>query len=225
MGQGISHAAFGGVGIALIVGLSGASAVSNGGQIAVVLAFSIAAALWIAHLSKHGSGGSDTAIGVVLSVSMAVGFILVQIASARFERLHDGHDHTTQAMGGHEDAHHAIEEVLFGDILMVSWTGAMIAAGAMVVLLASAWWMRRRLMLWGYDEAVCAAFGVDADRTRRFFFVLLAISIVVSMQLAGVVLASAVFVLPGAAALNISGKLRTVFVLSIALAIAGAIGG
>ncbi len=225
IGQGISHAAFGGVGVALMVGLTGGSVASNTGQIAVVLGFSIAAALWIAHLAKKSSGGSDTAIGVVLSVSMAIGFILVQIASARFEQAHAGHDHSTTEMAGHEDAHHAIEEVLFGDILQVSWLGAIIAVAAMLLLLSSAWWMRRKLVLWGYDEPVCEAFGVDADKIRRVFFVLLAVSIVVAMQLAGVVLAAAIFVLPGASALNISGRLRPVVMISTVLAVLAAVGG
>ncbi len=222
IGQGVSHAAFGGVGIALVVGLTGASAASSIGQGAVIVAFSIAAALWIAHLTKSAAGDSDAAIGVVLSVSMALGFVLVQIASMRYEQAHAGHDHGLESARGHEDGHHAIEEILFGNILDVSWNGAAIAVGAMVVLLGAAWAMRRQLIFWAYDESVCASFGVHADGVRRVFFVLLAVAIVVAMQLAGVVLASAIFVLPGAAALNIGGRLRTVFVLSTLFAVIGA---
>jgi zinc transport system permease protein len=222
IGQGISHAAFGGVGIALVSGLVGGSTASNLGQGAVIVSFSIAAALWIAHLTKTTAGGSDTAIGVVLSVSMALGFVLVQIAAGRYERKHKGHDHASEAMSGHEDSHHAIEEILFGNILDVSWNGAMLAVGAMVVLLAMAWAMRSKLIFWAYDESVCGSFGVNADRVRQGFFVLLAVAIVVAMQLAGVVLAAAIFVLPGAAALNLGGRLRTVFILSTLLALIGA---
>lgn len=225
IGQGVSHAAFGGVGIALVVGLSGATMASTIGQGAVIIAFSIAAALWIAALSKRSAGGSDTAIGVVLAVSMAIGFILVQIASERFEAAHEGHDHSLEGMAHHEDSHHAMEEILFGDVLSVTPNRALVAIGASVVILAIAWAMRRKLLFWAFDEPVCGAFGVRTDRVQRSFLIMLALSIVVAMQMAGVVLASAIFVLPGAAALNLTGRLRPAFALSVAIAILGAIGG
>jgi len=222
IGQGVSHAAFGGVGIALVCGLSGATMASTIGQGAVIVGFSIAAALWIAALSKRSAGGSDTAIGVVLAVSMAVGFILVQIASERFETAHAGHDHGHESMAHHEDSHHAIEEILFGDVLSVKPGGALVALGASLVILAVAWAMRRKLLFWAFDEPVCDAFGVRADRVQRTFLVMLALSIVVAMQMAGVVLASAIFVLPGAAALNLTDRLRPAFAASVSLALIGA---
>lgn len=225
IGQGVSHAAFGGVGIALVCGLSGATLASSIGLNAVIVAFSIAAAIWIASLSKRSAGGSDTAIGVVLAVSMAVGFILVQIASERFEQAHAGHDHSHASMAHHEDAHHAIEEVLFGNILSVKPTAAIVALIASIVILAVAWIMRRKLIFWAFDESVCDSFGVRTDRVQRSFLIMLALSIVVAMQMAGVVLASAIFVLPGAAALNLTDKLRPAFAASVSIALIGASAG
>ena len=52
--------------------------------------------------------------------------------------------------------------------------------------------------------------------------VVLAIAIVVTMQLAGVILATAMLVLPGAAALQLSRRLSRVIVLSVILGLAGA---
>ncbi|MCA9304802.1 MAG: metal ABC transporter permease, partial [Phycisphaerales bacterium] len=219
IGQGVSHAAFGGVGIALVCGLTGATLASTVGQGTVIIAFSIAAALWIAALSKRSAGGSDTAIGVVLAVSMAIGFILVQIAAERFEQAHAGHDHTLESMAHHEDSHHAMEEILFGDVLSVKPGGAVVALLATIVILSIAWSMRRKLIFWAFDEAVCDSFGVRTDRVQRGFLIMLALSIVVAMQMAGVVLASAIFVLPGAAALNLTDKLRPAFAVSITIAL------
>ena len=125
-------------------------------------------------------------------------------------------------MSHHEDSHHAIEEILFGDVLSVKPAAAVVALIASIVILFIAWTMRRKLIFWAFDEPVCDSFGVRTDRVQRGFLIMLALSIVVAMQMAGVVLASAIFVLPGAAALNLTDKLRPAFAVSVTIAIIGA---
>jgi len=217
IGQGISHAAFGGVGIALILGVNGASTPGAIGQLSIVVAFSILAALWIAALSRSHKGRTDTAIGVVLSASMALGFVLFTIAESRHD--HDDHGH---AAHGHEDEHHIIEEILFGNILNTDWTKASIAIGVSIALLALTWLLRRKLIFWAFDEPVIDAYGHNSNRLTNIFLSTLAIAIVMSMQIAGVVLAAAMLVLPGAAALNITAKLKPAFISAILIATVGA---
>lgn len=220
IGQGISHAAFGGVGIALVLGVSGATVSSQFAQLAIVVAFSVFAALWIAALTRDQQGRTDTAIGVVLSASMALGFILFTFAESQHD--HDEHGH---AAHGHEDEHHIIEEILFGNILDTNWTSASIAIGAALLILAVVWYIRRQLIFWAFDEPVCDAFGVNSAKITNLFMVILALAVVMAMQIAGVVLAAAMLVLPGAAALNLSTKLRPAFMISIAIGTAGALLG
>ena len=217
IGQGISHAAFGGVGIALILGVNGASTPGAIGQLSIVVAFSILAALWIAALSRSHKGRTDTAIGVVLSASMALGFVLFTIAESRHD--HDDHGH---AAHGHEDEHHIIEEILFGNILNTDWTKASIAIGVSIALLTLTWLLRRKLIFWAFDEPVIDAYGHNSNRLTNIFLSTLAIAIVMSMQIAGVVLAAAMLVLPGAAALNITAKLKPAFISAILIATVGA---
>ncbi|MCR9076159.1 MAG: metal ABC transporter permease, partial [bacterium] len=112
IGQGVSHAAFGGVGVALVLGFAGSSVTDNVMQSIIILSFSIGAALVISALGRSNKGRIDTAIGIVLSASMALGFILFNIAESGHD--HDEHGH---AHGAHADEHHVIEEILFGNIL------------------------------------------------------------------------------------------------------------
>ena len=217
IGQGVSHAAFGGVGIALVLGVHGATSLSAIGQLAIVIAFSILAALWIATLSRVSKGRTDTAIGVVLSASMALGFVLFTVAESGHD--HDDHGH---AVAEHQDEHHLIEEILFGNILDTDWTKAGVAIGFSLIVLLTTWLMRRRFIFWAFDEPVCDAYGINSKRTTDLFLILLALSVVMAMQIAGVVLAAAMLVLPGAAALNISNRLSSVFGFSILIAVIGA---
>ena len=213
IGQGVSHAAFGGIGIALVLGVNGATTLGAIGQLSIVIAFSVLAALWIAALTRTHKGRADTAIGVVLSASMALGFILFTIAESM-------HEHN--AIGNAAPEHSDIEDFLFGNILDTDWTKALIAVGFTSAILIITWLQRRRLIFWAFDEPVCDAFGINSKQTTNLFLVLLALSVVMAMQIAGVVLAAAMLVLPGAAALNMSHRLNKVFGYSILLALIGA---
>jgi len=215
IGQGISHAAFGGVGIALVLGVHGATAAGAIGQLGIVVAFSVLAALWIAALTRTHQGRADTAIGVVLSASMALGFILFTIAES-------GHVHDQAGAAEHQGGHHLIEEILFGNILDTDWPKATITIATALGIVLLTWLMRRRLIFWVFDEPVVDAFGLNANRITNAFMVILAIAIVMAMQIAGVVLAAAMLVLPGAGALNLSTKLKPVFIYSILIAVIGA---
>lgn len=220
IGQGISHAAFGGVGIALVLGVHGASTAGIIGQLSIVVAFSILAALGIAALSRSHKGRTDTAIGVVLSASMALGFVLFTVAESGHD--HDDHGH---AAHGHEDEHHIIEEILFGNILNTNATKSTIAVLTAGAILLYLWSSRRKLIFWAFDEPVVDAFGLSSSRITNTFLSVLAIAVVMSMQVAGVVLAAAILVLPGAAALNLTAKLRPAFIFAIGFGILGAILG
>lgn len=202
IGQGVSHAAFGGVGLGLALGLGGDSLADQAALQAVVIAFSIGAALGIAWLSARPETKPDTAIGIVLAAAMALGFILYRVAGQR-----------ASASGSSRPP--ALESVLFGDVLSASWADAL-SAGVVLVLVAFAlWWSRRRLIFWGFDEPASRAFGVPEGSTRTVLLVLLALSVVVAVNLAGIVLATALFVLPGAIALARSTRLGGVWAWSV----------
>jgi len=207
VGQGVSHASFGGVGLALAIGSALGASVGGGAMALVVLVFAVGAALGIARLSRAAHGRADTAIGIVLAASMAMGFVLYGVASR--------HAPSGATLPG-------IESVLFGDILAARWGAAAVALGILGLTLAVVWWMRRALIMWAFDEGGAAVMGVSVRRVEAVFMVVMAVSIVGAVRLAGVVLATAVFVLPGAAALRLSSRLGPVLGWSVALGVVGA---
>src|SRR5205814_526571 len=85
--------------------------------------------------------------------------------------------------------------------------------------------VRRPLIFWAFDEAAAPAFGVHAPRMKFLLIVLLTLAIVTTMKLAGVILATAVLVLPGNAALNLSDRMGTVLGLSVATGLVGVVAG
>ena len=76
-------------------------------------------------------------------------------------------------------------------------------------------------MFWTLDEQSAPVFGVPAARMRTVLMVLLAVAVVTSMKLAGVVPATALLVLPGAIALRLGSSLKQVIALAMGSSVVG----
>ncbi len=211
VGQGVSHSAFGGIGVAAIVGCLGQAAGQPGTSSswlltsAIVLGFCVVSALGMGLLSDRKGVREDTAIGVFLVASMALGGMLISL-SIRHGKLSGSTGY---------------ESILFGQILAVSWPEAWAAVAASAVVLLTLWAVRRPMFFWAFDEVSAAAFGVPALALKLTLMVLLCIAIVTAMNIVGVVLATALLVLPGATALRLSDRLRPVLFLSVLAGVLG----
>ncbi len=203
MGQGVSHAAFGGVGVAALLGLTGAA------RFALVGAFCLAVALAIGRLAGRRGATADTLIGVFLVGSMALGALLL----------------SAQARLTNAPTAVAWEQILFGSILAVSGLDAAAAWVVALVVLATLRAVRAPMLFWAFDEPAAEAFGVRTERMKLLLMAMIAMTIVVAMKLAGVVLATALLVLPGAIGLRLSRRLGPVFWLAGASAALGLLGG
>lgn len=204
LGQGITHAAFGGVGIAAIFGLG------TGAGFLVVAVFCVLSAVAIGALTGRRRLSDDTAISVLLVGSMALGAVLLH-----WRLTHWGP--TPMALGW--------ESLLFGSILTVEAGDAALAWIVAGIVIAGLLWNRRTMLFWAFDAAAAEAFGVRVGAMRQLLLVLAALSIVVSMKLAGVVLVTALLVLPGAAALQVSRRFGEVMALSVVFAELGVLVG
>jgi len=201
MTQGVSHAAMAGAGVAALVG-AGAS-----GSAGIVALACLCAAFAVGVIASRGRTAPDTAVGVVLVASMAAGALMLAW------RL----DHPLAGAPRPP----AWESLLFGSVLLVRPADA---ATAVVLALAGCgalWMIRRPLIFTTASPGAARASGVRDRRTAMVFALLVGVGVVVAVKLVGVVLATALLVLPGAGALRVRGGLRTVVVVSIAAALVG----
>jgi zinc transport system permease protein len=114
---------------------------------------------------------------------------------------------------------------LFGSLLAVSSQDlVLIAALALAALLLLAL-LHKELLFLTFDEDQARAVGLPTTALHSILLVFLALTIVVSIKVVGAVLVAALLVVPGASALQLSSRYRSVFPLSIALGIAAAVGG
>jgi zinc transport system permease protein len=212
VGQGISHAAFGGIGVVAILGLGGLS-----GELTVFV-FCLASAMLIAGMSR-GRTREDTAIGIVLVSTMALGFLLMGLRQKLMQQ-----PWYAQWLGD-APSMASWDTVLFGSVHLAGPMGAWLSFGVAVVVIAALLWCRRPMLAYVFDETAARAAGVSVHAMRGLLMVLLAMVVVVGMKLVGVVLISALLVLPGAIAAQLTRRLLSTVVIAWCTAIIGIVGG
>jgi ABC-type Mn2+/Zn2+ transport systems, permease components len=169
-GDTLAHAALLGVALAFLF------------EIDVTLAvFAVAAfvSLALIALEKRASVSADTLLGLLSHSSLALG--LVVIAAMSFLRI--------DLMG-----------LLFGDILSVSKTDIAVVWGgglAVLAVLARIW---RPLFAVTVSRELAEAEGIDADRANLVFMLLMAVVVAISMKIVGVLLITAMLIIPAATA-------------------------
>jgi len=219
VGQGVSHAAFAGLGLALVITWATGGAVAGAGLTsAMLMLVSLAAGALMARLSSSAPGtnaaspSGDTAIGVVMVAGMAIGYLLTRLAAG----------HVRELTGRTPPD---LESVMFGSVVSVSWPDAWITLLMCAAVVGVAWWHRRAIVLWAIDEEGAEAFGVRTSRVRLLAMLLLSVLVVMAVRVAGVVLATAVLVLPGAAALRCRRQFSGVLIWSVALSVGAVLAG
>ena len=170
-GDTIAHAALLGVALSLI--LQGLPL-----TLAMFLV-SLAVALTLARFSKDQRFHADTLLGILAHGTLALGVLLVALTP---------------------DVRSNLDAYLFGDMLAMDWQDVYILSGvcALVLLLMRASW--RPLLMLTINPAIAHVERVDVERTQTLFVIMLAGVIAVSIQLVGVLLITALLIMPAAAA-------------------------
>ncbi|NDV86168.1 hypothetical protein GTW51_05575 [Aurantimonas aggregata] len=194
-GDTLSHAALLGVALAFLLEVNVTLAVF------AVAAFVSLALLW---LQRRASLSSDSLLGLLSHSALAIG--LVVIAFMPWVRV--------DLMG-----------LLFGDILAVSRTDiALIYGGGALVLavLATIW---RPLFAATVNADLAAAEGMRPELANLIFMVLMAVVIAIAMKIVGVLLITALLIIPAAAARRFSVSPEGMAALAAIIGVLAAIGG
>lgn len=187
IGVGISHSALGGVAIGLALGLS---------PTLTTTIFCVAVALLIGYISRNGRVREDAAIGITFSGTMALGVTVIALSGSYMSSLFS---------------------YLFGSILSISPSDIRVIAiySAAIIILISAFF--KHLLHASFNEEVAKVTGIHVELLHYMLLVLVSLAIVASIKLVGIVLVSALLVLPAATANLIArtyGKVLAFSVLS-----------
>jgi ABC-type Mn2+/Zn2+ transport system permease subunit len=168
------------------------------------LGTSILVALGIGWVSERGRIREETAIGIVFAGMFALGIALL-----------------STVRGFAVDLVH----VLFGDVLGVSSSDLVLIAafGGGVLLLV--FFFYKELLLASFDPTFGATMRLPVTAYRRLLLVLIAITVVVSLQVVGLALTLALLVAPAATALLLARRVPSVMALAALVGVASGVAG
>lgn len=194
-GVGISHSALGGLAIGLL---------TNTNPVFVAAIFSTLVAWGTGATSRRGEVHEDAAIGIFFSSAMALGVALIGMYRGYAADLFS---------------------FLFGNILAVTVSDLWILAVVAAVVLAAITLLFKDLIALCFDEEVACASGLPVSALYYTLLTIIAVTVVVSVKVVGVVLASALLVIPAATGFELAGNYRGMIVVAILAGILSSLGG
>ncbi|WP_298031115.1 metal ABC transporter permease [uncultured Alistipes sp.] len=193
---GITHASFGGLGIAFYLGAN---------PIAGAMIFAVLSALGIEWAGSRGRIREDSAIGIIWSVGMAVG--------ALFMSLRPGYT------SGDLSAY------LFGSIVTVTHADVVALAILTAAIIAGALLWLRPVMYVAFDRDFARSRGIPTRVISYVMAALIAVTIVLSIRIMGIVLLISLLTMPVVIVNALSRSYRTVTLGAPLIAVAGNVAG
>lgn len=194
-GEGIAHAAFGGVAIGVLAGIN--PILAAGG-------FCVLVAGGIGWFSRKGRLHEDTVIGILFTAALAIGVVLIRVA----------HAYNLDLMS-----------YLFGSILALSWADVAMLAVCSVLAVAFLVLFFKELLFVVFDEETATASGVPVRFAYYGLLITIALVVVVSIKLVGIILVSALLVIPGAAGTQLARNYRGVIAVSMVVGLSSVVAG
>ena len=184
IGDAMAHSILPGVAVAYLL---------KGNLLVGALVAAVAVALGIGFFSRQGTIREDSAIGILFAAALSLGIVL--ISSIR-----------TYAVD--------LSHILFGNVLGVSDRDLLLTAALVLVVLAAVFLLYKELLVVSFDPVLAATLRLPAERLRTILLVLLALTVVVSLQSVGIALVSAMLVTPGATAYLLTKRLPRMMALA-----------
>jgi zinc transport system permease protein len=186
---GISHATFGGLALGLYLGINPTT---------TGFIFAILVGILIGYISKNSNLKEDVSIGILFSFSMAVGLILVMKTP----------NYTTDLF-----------MFLFGDILTITDFDIKLLIGFTIFVGIYQFLFFEKLLFCCYDEEVAYTTGIKTPFYYYSLITIIAVATVLSVKLVGVILASAMIILPASFASLFFWHYKKILVFSVFVSI------
>lgn len=177
--DGIAHAALAGAAIGLLTRFS---------PLLSALIFSMFLAALIYWLEKKSSLSSDSIIGILFTSGMALGIVLISLRRGYQPEL---------------------LSYLFGNILAIRRQDLLVIALISMLIMVFILTQKRRLTLLALDREMAAMAGVNPDFYQLLLYIMLAAALVMGIRVLGIILVSAILIIPVSSARLLSRSFKT----------------
>ena len=186
-GDTLSHAALLGIAIAISLDLLPLLGVAMIGCLLAVLLF---------FLERNKQLSTDTLLGILSHSALALGLIVLSVVQANGKSIN--------LMG-----------YLFGDILAVNNDELVWMVGVVIIVLIVFAYLWRSLLSISAHEDLARVDGVNVERTLFIFMILLALVVAVAIKVVGILLITAMLIIPAACARLYSSSPKQMLILSV----------
>ena len=192
---GITHASFGGLGIGFYFGFN---------PILSALVFSIASTFGIEWLSKKQGIREDSAIAAMWALGMALGVICIFLAPGYSPN---------------------ISGYLFGNILTVTHVDIWFSGGFAILLIFLFIRFFKPILYTAFDREFAKTQGLNVSLVEQLMMIAIAICIVSSIRLIGIMLLMSLMTIPQMTANLFSSRFKNIIIYSILFGIIGCFSG
>ena len=196
IGDGMGHVALAGVAVGVLTGQE---------PVFTALIAAVLAAIAIELIRASGRTSGDTALAVMFYGGIALGVVLISRSSSS----------TPANLTGY----------LFGAILTTSRSDIVVFAVLAVVVLGTTLVLRQRFFAVANDEEYARAAGIHVLRYNLVLAVLTAVTVVVSMRVVGLLLISALMILPNATSQLFARSFRSALWWAVLIGVLSSVGG
>lgn len=188
--ESIGHAALAGISIGVLLGES-----YNSPYI-MLFSYCIIFGIVINYTRNRTKMGTDTLIGIFLSISIAVGAILIIYISGKVNS-------------------HMLESVLFGSILTVSDLDLLVLLITSIILIFLVMFWYNKILLSSFNSNLATVKGINVIFLEYVFVLIITIITVASVKIIGAALVEALLLIPAAASKNLSRSISSFVSYSI----------
>jgi zinc transport system permease protein len=196
IGDGMGHVALAGVAIGLVM---------NVAPVWTALVAAVIAAVVIELIRASGKTQGDVALAIIFYGGIAAGVVII----------------SKSAQGTPAN----LTAYLFGAITTVKESDLWIFAVLGLIVIVTTWVLRPWLFAVANDEEYARAAGMPVLRLNIVLAILTAVTVVVSMRIVGLLLISALMIVPNAAAQLLGGSFRTALRWAVLIGLLSAVGG
>ena len=172
-----------------------------------IFAGTLVAALLMAWVVTQLSGrelASDTLLGVTAHAGLALGLVVASfLTGVRIDLM----------------------AYLFGDILAVTLSDLYIIWFGVIIGLALIYWRWSPMLISTLNEELAYSNDINPKREKLFLTLALAVTVAVSIKVVGLLLISALLIIPAAAARNISQTPETMVITTVIIGVISAVSG
>ena len=160
-------------------------------------------ALFLGFVIKNTNIGEDTSIGIIFSSFFALGFVLISLLNVSIN----------------------LEDLLFGQILAVSYFDVFAILALFIVLLFFFLVFYKQLLFYSFDPIGAQIRGLNTSFLNYLFLIMLSLAIIGSLQTVGIILVLSMLIIPAASAKLLAKTFNTTTMIGVVFGVISSVSG